>query len=65
MKNDPASIKGWVTYDWANSAYATTILAAVLPAYFASVVVPDGGVDLLGGPGRVRTCGRSQLESDR
>ncbi len=48
VKNDPASIKGWVTYDWANSAYATTILAAVLPAYFASVVVPDGGVDLLG-----------------
>lgn len=48
VKNDPSSIRGWVTYDWANSAYATTILAAVLPAYFASVVVPDDGVDFLG-----------------
>ena len=48
VKNDPLSIRGWITYDWANSAYATTILAAVLPAYFASVVVPDEGIDLLG-----------------
>ena len=28
--------RAWITYDWANSAYATTILAAVLPAYFAA-----------------------------
>jgi UMF1 family MFS transporter len=24
-------IKAWTLYDWANSAFATTILAAVLP----------------------------------
>ena len=29
-------ILGWVLYDWANSAFATTIMAAVLPNYFSS-----------------------------
>jgi UMF1 family MFS transporter len=33
----------WCMYDWANSAFATTVLAAVLPVYFASLV-PEGGV---------------------
>jgi MFS transporter, UMF1 family len=47
-QNDPGSIRAWITYDWANSAYATTILAAVLPAYFAAEVVGDGGFDLFG-----------------
>ncbi len=28
---------GWAMYDWANSAFATTILAAVLPVYFSTV----------------------------
>jgi UMF1 family MFS transporter len=32
-------------YDWANSAFATTILAAVLPIYFVSIV-PKGGVNI-------------------
>jgi len=27
----------WVMYDWANSAFVTTITAAVLPVYFSSV----------------------------
>jgi UMF1 family MFS transporter len=35
---------GWCLYDWANSAFATTILAAVLPVYFAESVVPREGV---------------------
>ncbi len=30
-------IRAWALYDWANSAFATTILAAVLPAYYSSV----------------------------
>jgi len=30
-------IWGWAMYDWANSAFATTILAAVLPVYFSAV----------------------------
>lgn len=42
---------GWCMYDWANSAFATVILAAVLPVYFVSLV-PAGGVSLpvIGGP---------------
>ena len=39
-------IFGWVMYDWANSAYVTTVVVAVLPAYFASVVVPEGGLTI-------------------
>lgn len=30
-------IRAWVMYDWANSAFATTIMAAFLPAYYSSV----------------------------
>jgi UMF1 family MFS transporter len=29
--------RAWAMYDWANSAFATTILAAILPAYYSSV----------------------------
>lgn len=31
------AITAWTMYDWANSAFATTIMAAVLPVYYASV----------------------------
>jgi MFS transporter, UMF1 family len=31
------AIRAWVMYDWANSAFATTIMAAVLPIYYAQV----------------------------
>jgi len=30
-------IRAWTMYDWANSAFATTIMAAVLPAYYSAV----------------------------
>jgi MFS-type transporter involved in bile tolerance (Atg22 family) len=30
-------IRAWLLYDWANSAFATTILAAVLPVYYSQV----------------------------
>lgn len=33
---------GWCMYDWANSAFATICLAAVLPVYFISLV-PSAG----------------------
>ncbi len=32
-------------YDWANSAFATVILAAVLPVYFAGIA-PDAGISV-------------------
>ncbi len=30
-------IRAWTLYDWANSAFSTTIMAAVLPVYYSSV----------------------------
>ncbi|WP_299027653.1 MFS transporter [uncultured Thermanaerothrix sp.] len=35
------AIWAWTMYDWANSAFATTIMAAVLPVYYASVAAAD------------------------
>lgn len=31
------AINAWTMYDWGNSAFATTIMAAVLPVYYTSV----------------------------
>lgn len=31
------AIRGWVMYDWANSAFVTTVIAAVLPVYYSNV----------------------------
>lgn len=30
--------KSWVMYDWANSSYATIMIAAIFPVYFASIL---------------------------
>lgn len=30
-------VRAWTMYDWANSAFATTVLAAVLPIYYSQV----------------------------
>lgn len=43
VRGDRRVIFGWAMYDWANSAYITTITVAILPMYFAGVVVPAGG----------------------
>ncbi len=34
--------KSWITYDWANSVYATIIMAAVFPIYFSEVAQSAG-----------------------
>lgn len=34
--------KSWVMYDWANSVYATNIMAAILPIYFSAVCGASG-----------------------
>jgi len=42
-------IFGWAMYDFANSAFATTILAVIFNQYFATVVAGgERGVDILG-----------------
>ncbi len=33
--------KSWILYDWANSVYATNIMAAIFPIYFTSVCGGD------------------------
>jgi UMF1 family MFS transporter len=40
-----AARRAWCLYDWANSAFATVVLAALLPVYFAALV-PDTGAQL-------------------
>ena len=39
-------LRAWAMYDWANSAFQTTIIAAVFPIYFHSVVAVDLGESL-------------------
>jgi len=46
--NNRRTIFGWCVYDWADSAYATTVLAGLLPAYFAEAVVGPDGVFIAG-----------------
>ena len=44
MAMDPNRRKiiiSWCLYDWANSAFATTIMAAVLPVFYSSVAAAD------------------------
>ncbi len=31
------SVRAWIMYDWANSAFATTTMAAVLPVFYSTV----------------------------
>jgi UMF1 family MFS transporter len=38
---DQKHIYSWAMYDWANSAFATTIMASVLPAYFSKVAAAN------------------------
>ncbi|MCK7536960.1 MAG: hypothetical protein MZV63_41365 [Marinilabiliales bacterium] len=36
-QGDPKVIRGWVIYDWANSAYQLTITSAIFPVYYNAV----------------------------
>jgi MFS transporter, UMF1 family len=47
-KNNSKTIFGWCMYDWANSAYSTTVAAGLLPVYFATVVVGSDGLTIGG-----------------
>jgi len=42
------SIRAWTMYDWANSAFATTIMGAILPTYFATYVAMGDSVPIWG-----------------
>jgi UMF1 family MFS transporter len=38
----------WAMYDWANSAFATTIMASILPNYFAAYIATEGALAIWG-----------------
>ena len=38
---DRPELRAWALYDWANSAFMTTIVAAVFPIYYARVAAAD------------------------
>ncbi len=38
----------WVMYDWANSAFATTVMGAILPNYFATYIALEGALSIWG-----------------
>ena len=42
MSVSKREIFGWAMYDFANSAFATTILAVIFNHYFATVVAGGG-----------------------
>ncbi|WP_224753204.1 MFS transporter [Paenibacillus terricola] len=35
--SDKKAVRGWLMYDWANSAFVTTMIAAVMPVYYDKV----------------------------
>ncbi len=37
IKNDKKTINGWALFDWANSAYALTIMVAVFPPFYEAI----------------------------
>lgn len=41
-------VKSWVMYDWANSAFATTVMGVVLPQYFADFIAVGAAVPIWG-----------------
>ncbi len=42
------SVVSWAMYDFANSAFATSVLSVIFSVYFASVLVPPEGVRIVG-----------------
>ena len=47
-KEHKRSIWAWTMYDWANSAFATTVMGVVLPTYFATYIAQGASVPIWG-----------------
>ena len=41
-------IRAWTMYDWANSAFATTVMGALLPTYFLTYIATEGSLPIWG-----------------
>jgi UMF1 family MFS transporter len=53
VKNDPREVFGWIVYDWANSAFYTTVVAALFGDYLtrlAQASLGENGVIVAWGP---------------
>lgn len=48
LRNLPKAVWGWALYDFANSAFATTVMSVVFSVYFAKALVPPEGALVLG-----------------
>lgn len=46
--NDKREIFGWTMYDWANSAFSTTVATTFLGPYILNLAKDQGGVNILG-----------------
>jgi MFS transporter, UMF1 family len=46
--NDRREILGWTMYDWANSAFSTTVVTTFLGPYLLALAQEQGGVNILG-----------------
>ena len=40
--NEPRAVRAWCLYDWANSAFVTTVVAALFPPFFRSLALAGG-----------------------
>lgn len=45
--NDPATIKAWTMYDWANSTYSLIITTTFFPIYFSAIAKQPDGSDIV------------------
>lgn len=43
-KSNPQEVKGYAAYDWAKSAFETSVTVAVLPAWYAYLFLKANGL---------------------
>ena len=48
VETNSREVRGWMMYDWANSAFSTTVVTTLLGPYLASIARTAGGVNFLG-----------------
>jgi UMF1 family MFS transporter len=48
IKNDPATINAWCSYDWANSVYNLTVTTTLFPVYYSAATNEAFGGELVG-----------------
>ena len=44
LESNPQAVRGYAFYDWAKSAFETSVTTAVLPAWFAYIFLKANGL---------------------